>query len=82
MLLYAAPSVPLAQPRNLIGGQLIGSFVGVVISYIIPASRGELRWLSSSLAVSLSIVAMQLTKTLHPPGKKKKFNSKQNKKIE
>ena len=25
-------------------------------------------WLSSALAVSLSIVVMQVTKTLHPPG--------------
>lgn len=64
VLIYGAINSPLAQPRNLIGGHLICALTGVTVYKLIP---GEL-WLSSALAVSLSIVLMQITKTLHPPG--------------
>jgi len=64
VLVYGIINSPLAQPRNLIGGHLVCAFVGVTIHKLLP---GEL-WLSSALSVSLSIVAMQITKTLHPPG--------------
>ena len=64
VLIYGVINSPLAQPRNLIGGHLICAFIGVTIQLFIPASP----WLLASLAVSLSIVAMQMTKTLHPPG--------------
>ncbi len=64
VLIYGLINSPLAQPRNLIGGHLVCAFVGVCIHKLIP---NEL-WLSSALSVSLSIVAMQITKTLHPPG--------------
>lgn len=64
VLIYGIINSPLAQPRNLIGGHVVSAFVGVCIYKLIP---NEL-WLSSALSVSLSIVAMQITKTLHPPG--------------
>lgn len=64
VLIYGAINSPLAQPRNLIGGHIVSAIIGVTIHKIIP---NEL-WLSAALAVSLSIVLMQITKTLHPPG--------------
>ncbi len=64
VLIYGIINSPLAQPRNLIGGHVVSALVGVCIYKLIP---NEL-WLSSALSVSLSIVAMQITKTLHPPG--------------
>lgn len=64
VLIYGAINSPLAQPRNLIGGHLICALVGVTIHKLVP---GEV-WLTAALSVSLSIVAMQMTKTLHPPG--------------
>ena len=64
VLIYGIINSPLAQPRNLIGGHVVCAFVGVCVYKLIP---NEL-WLSSALSVSLSIVAMQITKTLHPPG--------------
>lgn len=64
VLIYGVINSPLAQPRNLIGGHVLSAFVGVTVHKLIP---GEL-WLASALAVSLSIVLMQITKTLHPPG--------------
>src|SRR5688572_23008717 len=64
VLIYGVINSPLAQPRNLIGGHLISAFVGVTISKLLPG----VPWLAAALAVSLSIVAMQMTMTLHPPG--------------
>lgn len=64
VLIYGIINSPLAQPRNLIGGHVICALVGVTLHKLIP---GEV-WLSSALSVSISIVLMQITKTLHPPG--------------
>ncbi len=64
VLVFGATNSPLAQPRNLVVGHLISAIIGVTIHKLIP---GQL-WLSSALAVSLSIVAMQITKAMHPPG--------------
>lgn len=66
VLIYGATNSPLAQPRNLIGGHIISAIIGVTIMKLLP--NNELDWLRSSLAVSLAIVAMQITKTMHPPG--------------
>jgi CBS-domain-containing membrane protein len=64
VLVYAAIKSPLAQPRNLIGGHIISGLVGVACYQLF----GETIWLAAALAVSLAIVAMLATKTLHPPG--------------
>jgi CBS-domain-containing membrane protein len=64
VLIYGAIQSPLAQPRNLIVGHLISAFIGVTIYKLLP----DIIWLTAPLAVALSIVAMQITKTLHPPG--------------
>lgn len=64
VLIYGIINSPLAQPRNLIGGHVVSAIVGVTIHKLIP---GEL-WLACALSVSLAIVLMQVTKTLHPPG--------------
>jgi CBS domain-containing membrane protein len=64
VLIYGIINSPLAQPRNLIGGHVICAFTGVLVHKIVP---GDV-WLTSALSVALSIVFMQITKTLHPPG--------------
>ena len=64
VLVYGAVNSTLAQPKNLIGGHLISAIVGV-ISYKIFASN---LYLAAAIAVSTSIIIMQLTLTLHPPG--------------
>jgi CBS domain-containing membrane protein len=64
VLVYGVIESPLAQPRNLIGGHLVSAIIGVSIQKIVP----DILWLSAPLAVSLSIIFMQMTKTLHPPG--------------
>ena len=64
VLIYGAIQSPMAQPRNLIGGHLVGAFIGVAVYKLLP----DIVWLTAPLAVALSIVVMQITKTLHPPG--------------
>lgn len=64
VLIYGFIQSPLAQPRNLIGGHLVSAIIGVTVSKCLP----DIVWLTAPLAVSLSIVLMQITKTIHPPG--------------
>ncbi|MFT3702535.1 MAG: HPP family protein [Agriterribacter sp.] len=64
VLIYGAIQSPLAQPRNLIGGHLISAIIGVSVAKLLP----DIIWITAPLSVSLSIIAMQYTKTLHPPG--------------
>lgn len=64
VLVYAAVKSPLAQPRNLIFGHVISALVGVACYQ----AFGSIIWLASAMAVSIAIMAMLATKTLHPPG--------------
>lgn len=64
VLVYGAIQSPLAQPRNLVGGHVVSAIIGVTVAFLLP----DVIWLTAPLAVAGSIVAMQYTKTLHPPG--------------
>lgn len=64
VLIFGAIQSPLAQPRNLVGGHFISAILGVSIYKLFP----DIIWITGPLAVALSIVCMQVTKTLHPPG--------------
>jgi CBS domain-containing membrane protein len=64
VLVFGIVHSPLAQPRNLVGGHLVSALVGVTVYKLIPGEQV----LAASTAVALSIVMMQITKTLHPPG--------------
>ena len=63
VLLYAACHVPMAQPRNVIGGHLVSALMGVIVYQLFGDA-----WWSIALGVTLAIVAMTVTYTLHPPG--------------
>lgn len=64
VLVYGVIQSPLAQPRNLIGGHLVSAIIGVTVQKLAP----DVLYITAPLAVSLAIVLMQITKTLHPPG--------------
>jgi len=64
VMIFSIPTSPLAQAKNVIGGHLISSIVGVTVHLILS----DLIIIAAALAVSLSIVLMQITETLHPPG--------------
>ncbi|WP_343561269.1 HPP family protein [Sphingobacterium sp.] len=64
VLVYGAIQSPLAQPRNLIGGHVVSAIAGVTVAQLLP----DIIWLTAPFAVALSIICMQHTRTLHPPG--------------
>jgi CBS-domain-containing membrane protein len=64
VLIYGAVNSPLAQPRNLIGGHILSAIVGVTSFKLF---QGNILF-CSAFAVATSILVMQLTLTLHPPG--------------
>ncbi|AGL01603.1 HPP family protein [Desulfoscipio gibsoniae] len=62
-LLYAACHLPMAQPRNVLGGHVISAFIGVLVYRLFGYA-----WWVIPLGVTLAIIVMTLTYTLHPPG--------------
>lgn len=63
VLIYAAPESPFAQPSHVLFGSMLSAAIGVACYQLLGATP-----LSMSLAVSLSVLGMQLTHTVHPPG--------------
>ncbi len=63
VLIFAVPASPLAQPWPIIGGNTISALVGVTVALLVHEPV-----LAIGLAVSLAIVVMSLTRSLHPPG--------------
>lgn len=63
VLLFGATESPLAQPRNVVGGHLVGGVVAVIV----VAALGSTPW-TMALAVGVAIFVMNLTHTTHPPG--------------
>ena len=64
VLLFAAPGSPFAQPRNLFGGHALSALIGVACYLLLH----EYSILAPAMAVASAIAAMQLSRTLHPPG--------------
>lgn len=62
VLAFALPGSPLAGPRSIIGGHVLSTLVGLLLLH----TAGFHSW-TAALGVALSIVLMQLTRTLHPP---------------
>lgn len=62
VILFAAPTSPLAQPRNVIGGHFIAASVGLAALYALGNS-----YIVMSFAVGVTIIAMQFLRAVHPP---------------
>lgn len=62
VLAFGVWNAPLSQPRNIIGGHLVSTFIGLATYHIL----GDEPW-AIGLAVGLAIASMMLTKTTHPP---------------
>lgn len=63
VLVFAIPASPLAQPRAVIGGNLVSALVGLACAVLIPQPI-----LAAGVAVAAAILAMSLLGCLHPPG--------------
>ena len=62
MLLFGYPASPLAQPRNIVLGNLVGGSISVAAEASL--GRGPL---VIALAVGLTILICQVLRCLHPP---------------
>ena len=62
LLVFAYPSSPFAQPRNVIGGHFVASLTGLAAMSLMGVSP-----LSMALAVATAIGLMLLLKIPHPP---------------
>ncbi|MCA1306144.1 HPP family protein [Microbacterium esteraromaticum] len=60
-LIAGAPTLPLSQPRHVIGGQVISAVVGVLVGF---ASHSL--W-AGAIAGGVALAAMMLTRTSHSP---------------
>nr|WP_225912382.1 HPP family protein [Nostoc flagelliforme] len=62
VLIFGVPDSPLAQPRNVIGGNLVAALVSLIVLHLFGSSP----W-TMGMAVATAIGMMQLTGTVHPP---------------
>lgn len=62
VLAFGVWNAPLSQPRNIIGGHFVSTFVGLACQSLFGHSP-----IAIAFAVGLSIGLMILTKTTHPP---------------
>ncbi len=62
VLLFGVPNSPLAQPRNLVFGNLLGAISAVLSVFFLGTSP-----LSSGIAVGMAIALGQAFRCLHPP---------------
>ena len=62
VLVMAVHDSPLAKPRNVFFGHVISASSGVLVFYFLGNSP-----LSISIGLTLAIIFMLFTKTIHPP---------------
>ena len=62
VLVMAVHESPLAQSKNIFFGHILSALSGVLIYFFLGMS-----FLSIGLAVAISVWAMMITKTIHPP---------------
>lgn len=62
VLAFGVWDAPLSQPRNIIGGHLVSSLIGLSVLHFFGDGI-----LAMAIAVGASISIMQLTRTTHPP---------------
>ncbi|TXT10889.1 hypothetical protein VHUM_01640 [Vanrija humicola] len=81
VLVYGTSESPLAQPRHVLGGHVVSAVLGVAVTRLFrhatgyhltqvaeKGALGHVVWLNGALCMALSLLAMQITGTVHPPG--------------
>jgi CBS domain-containing membrane protein len=64
VLAFAVPASPLAQPRAILGGNMVSALAGVSCALVLQGHPA----LAAAAAVASAIAAMGLLGCLHPPG--------------
>lgn len=62
VLAFGVWDAPLSQPRNIIGGHMVSTAVGLLLFHLF----GNAFWVIA-LGVGLAIALMHFTRTTHPP---------------
>lgn len=62
VLLFGFPKSPFSQPRNVIIGHTLSSFIGLLFYHFVGHE-----WWSLGLALATAIAMMIATRTVHPP---------------
>lgn len=62
VMVMGTPDAEPAQPRSLVGGHLVCTLVGLIVLEIAGPSPT-----AAAVAVGLSMLAMHVTRTFHPP---------------
>jgi CBS-domain-containing membrane protein len=62
VLVFGYPNVPFSQPRSVIVGHVLSSFIGLAF-----LTAFGFHWWAAGLAEGAAIAAMMLTRTVHPP---------------
>ncbi|GAA5927471.1 hypothetical protein JCM3775_005993 [Rhodotorula graminis] len=75
VLLYAAHTSPLTQPRCVIAGNTISAILGVCVAKLFLYKPGftvgdifGVNWAAAACSLALSLSVMQLLEITHPPG--------------
>ncbi len=61
-VLFILPDTPFAQPRNVIGGHFVSTFIGLVFFHLVSPE-----WWSMALSLATALSFMQLLRVPHPP---------------
>ena len=64
VLVFNAYHSPLAQPRNVLLGNTVAAFCGVATRKMLS---DDLMWIGVPLSVALALLAMDVTRSVHPP---------------
>ncbi|RDH86063.1 MAG: HPP family protein [endosymbiont of Galathealinum brachiosum] len=62
VLLFGYPESPFSQPKNVIAGHLLSTFIGLSFLHFVGP-----QWWSMALALSVALGFMIATETVHPP---------------
>lgn len=62
VLVFGYPDAPFSQPRNVVFGHLLSSFIGLACLTVLGPA-----WWAMAIAVGTAIAVMMLTRTVHPP---------------
>lgn len=62
VLIFGYPDVPFSQPRNVVLGHALSTFIGLLFLTLF-----SVHWWAMALAVGTAIALMMLTRTVHPP---------------
>lgn len=66
-LIFVVPNSPLAQPWSVVVGSLVSALAALVFLQLVPPDLPAARLITAGLAVAAAILAMYLTRAMHPP---------------